>query len=217
MRDAKNFTIIELLVVISIIAALASVLLPALSKAKLAVYRIQCQNNLRQLGNCVVYYIGDNQGYFPSGDPAGVTNEGVYVYGQLAQYIPDARDVDGAPRIYYLASYPNWVATTRLFLCAMSGTKNPYGNYGWNPYVAAAPHTAGCGKYPTITSIDRPSEIILIADANNNSLLYWDFTDKGSGLPLEIKLRHQNKANLLFADGHVASFGSTLGHREMFY
>ena len=65
MPERKHFTLIELLVVIVIITILASLLLPALNKAREKAQRTKCLSNLKQIGTSIFSYSSDFKSYGP--------------------------------------------------------------------------------------------------------------------------------------------------------
>ena len=65
LQRSRGFTLIELLVVVAIVALLAALLLPALTRSKEAARSARCKSNLRQLGFALNLYVQDNQERYP--------------------------------------------------------------------------------------------------------------------------------------------------------
>src|ERR1044072_7802460 len=81
-RSLRGFTLVELLVVIGIIAVLISLLIPALSRARQQAVSVQCQSNLRQIGQAAIMYANEQKGQFPC-DASG--NSNLYRFHQWTQ------------------------------------------------------------------------------------------------------------------------------------
>ena len=94
-RYRMGFTLVELLVVISIIALLVSILLPALGKAKSETYKVICSSNLHQMGISLVTYASDNSGKYPA-----PVDDGNWIFGGLVKWDEDGDIVLGGQKAF---------------------------------------------------------------------------------------------------------------------
>ena len=93
----SGFTLVELLVVISIIALLASLLLPGLSRAREYAYFARCKSNLRQIGIGFLLFAGNSNGRMPEGE------------GRCSAAVPDENNDSGNRRTGVQGAY--WMGT----------------------------------------------------------------------------------------------------------
>jgi prepilin-type processing-associated H-X9-DG protein/prepilin-type N-terminal cleavage/methylation domain-containing protein len=205
---SKSFTLIELLVVIAIIAILASILLPALNKARAKAYLIGCVNQESQLGKAIQLYCSDFDDFFPAASsqtkPFPMLYDGKYITKSMI-LCPGAKEY--GKRMW-------WYPTNKscyLFNRRLSGNITA-------PYTDVSPVKQSNLKKPSMDIsvfeglVREPNTVEIYCYGslpgyvlNFNPILgahsFWD------------RERHSGYVNCLFADGHVG----TIKNKSEFY
>jgi prepilin-type N-terminal cleavage/methylation domain-containing protein/prepilin-type processing-associated H-X9-DG protein len=103
MRKNHAFTLVELLVVFAVVGLLMAMLLPALGSAREAARRVECSNNMRQLGIAISSFTSTHDGRFPDTYHSGDTHSWVYTLASYLENVDDVRicpeDEDGEIRL----------------------------------------------------------------------------------------------------------------------
>lgn len=210
---SPGFTLVELLVVLAVVALIAALLMPALSRGRSSARRVQCLSQLHQLGLAAQLYWDDHNGRLFR-YRAGSTNGGdVYWFGWLARGAEGTRAFDpsaGALHPYLSAHGVNLCPALdhalREFKRKATGAAH---GYGYNLHASTPP---GEPALP-LSRVERPSSTLLLADAaqvntfqppaSPSHPMLEEFYYVNASEPTT-HFRHLERANGVFFDGHAA-------------
>jgi prepilin-type N-terminal cleavage/methylation domain-containing protein/prepilin-type processing-associated H-X9-DG protein len=202
-----RFTLIELLVVIAIIAILASLLMPALRRARDSASRIQCMSNLRQLGQALVQYVDDTDGDLPGGGWHWYNPTTHLPFDSLVPYLYDGRKTTLADE--YGGTVFSCPDSGRGGTSSLGGSLDSRGSQGTAGlgYARNNTMTVGGGTRPRrMDEVLRPSDRIAFTDGSWDWIQHNSMTGNLGSANGSYAPRHMGTnevANFLFFDFHV--------------
>ncbi len=204
-RPVKGFTLVELLMVVSIIALLVSILVPALQNAQIIADTVRCSANLRQIMLAAIMYTGDNDDrFFPRYDFRDRNGDG-YADGPTWYY--DGPTWGGYYTSFFARQYlgPNMLVNLArgegsVYDCPLTDEMIWYYhmNYGYNMDVGP-----NFNYLPPVKRSSLTNHLVIFADAISYGIssnpAYWTYWDGVDG----VRYHPDDRFNAAFVDGHV--------------
>ena len=221
----RQFTLLELLIVVAVIAFLVSLLLPSLKKARKAANTAVCMSNLSQLGKALSGYLVDNNNFYPYTRIKGDTSDMISWDDLISGY-------DGRERMT-LSQMKDYMSDfdqeNPLYLCPEDSNPRRHEwirrrSYGISMYKTnwrgenltrgiSGGINDGTDLSRQLTTINYSSETILLSDLfhwDNRMGSHWGSVNASHHLeiltankPSNGPVPHTKKFNYLFTDGHV--------------
>jgi len=228
-EKVKAFTLVELLLVISIVSLLMGILMPVLLASRAKGKQILCQSNIRQLLLANIGYAGENNGSYAHA-ALDIYSTRKHRWHGVRDNIDSPFDPARGPFASYL-KHTHIKCPTKVDFVSVSPSEPDYdeggGGYGYNMiYIGSRIWIDGyddrsCRAAATVKDIKQPAKTLMFADtamAKLNNFVEHSFAEPRffvvDGLPVtdsgwdpspSIHFRHWDKANVGWVDGHVSS------------
>lgn len=224
----KAFTLIEMLVVISVISLLIAIILPSLNAVKAQAQSVVCRSNIRQLALANAGYASDNRGHYvhASRDIFGANNHRWY---GVRDNTTEPFDTARSALMPYLGSAVMKCPAKRGFR-ELLPLERKYdvggGGYGYNMiYIGSKISSRGyedssCKDSAREIEVNSPGQTLMFADTamiDDGDYIEYSFAEPryfiAEGKPVtdgwdpapSIHFRHRKKASVAWADGHASS------------
>jgi prepilin-type processing-associated H-X9-DG protein len=211
------FTLVELLVTGAIVAILAALLLPSLNGGKTQAQAAKCTGNLRQFALAAQMYWDDNQGNTFAYAGSTRSNGTLYWFGWLSQGAEETRAFDPTQAALYpylgsaVALCPSFDYASSQFKLKASGPTCDYGyNLNFSPFnsqpinVRKLNATAGLALLADAAQVNTFEPPASPRNPMFEEWYYVDFEGTNTSPQPNGQFRHQQRANVVFCDQHVA-------------
>jgi prepilin-type N-terminal cleavage/methylation domain-containing protein/prepilin-type processing-associated H-X9-DG protein len=215
----SGFTLVEMLVVLSIIALLIAMLVPALRRARSDANTVVCLSNLRQLSNAAELYTAQSQGYFPPAYYNPMTDFWYLRYTRLAD---GQRQI--SPGILWLGWKRSQLSDLLVMQCpslaSHFGSQTLYCGYNYNTSYIGHGSLEADPRPSNVSALTAPGQCALFGDGGYYGGI--DFFMRAPDLlsPRPVNedsvsptmraagtqaYRHDGATNVVYCDGHAAT------------
>ena len=196
LRRSSAFTLIELLITVSVIAILAALVMPGVNSMIDSSRSATCASNLRHIGQALFSYANENDGTLPAADIQGQWPTGTYMH-RINPYLENLPTVTFQEQLRALYG--------GIFHCPGKRDYNLYGGPTDRQRTCYAMNTFDLNNVPAtgkkLVQIENRIRTILVADTETG---YWALRN-GHYMNKDFRaIRHKKQFdNILFCDGHV--------------